>query len=176
MGDEQTGVGSAAGVGAGGNTLPAMVPTDGPPPPVTKTHGEDALCPHCEYSLAGLSRETRACPECGGSLSAAAYAMAAARRVATSVRARLVLFASPAVGIFGGVLLMRLWFGLVQVLAWMFVCLWAGGATAVWFSMERRRRSAWRAVLLGLPLGVVYFAVVCGIALGVVFGVVRLWR
>ena len=153
-----------------------MVPTGGQPPPVTETSGDDALCPHCEYSLAGLSRETRECPECGGSLSAAGYAMAAARRVATSVRGRLVLFASPAVGIFGGVLLFRLGYGLVQVLAWMFVSLWAGGATAVWFSMERRRRSVRRAVLLGLPLGVAYFAVVCGIAVGVVFGVVRLWR
>ncbi len=129
---------------------------------------ESAYCPHCDYALAGLPRGMAACPECGGSLSAAAYARAAAKRMANCMTARLALLISPGVGIIGGVPVFMFQRNFVYWLTFLFVCLWIGGTIAIYYSTLPRRREFWKAALLGLPLGIAYFLAVGSIAVGVV--------
>lgn len=50
----------------------------------------------------------------------------------------------------------------------LFLCLWAGGTIAVYFSVRRTRRRLGRAICLGLPLGIAYFVAVLTIAAGIV--------
>ncbi|MBS0197201.1 MAG: hypothetical protein JSR77_10625 [Planctomycetes bacterium] len=130
--------------------------------------GTNSYCPHCDYALTGLPRGTAACPECGGSLSAAAYARAAAQRIARSTGARLALLISPGVAIVGGAPVFVFQRNLVYLLMFLFACLWIGGTIAIYYSTLPRRRELWKAALLGLPLGLAYFLAVGTTALVVV--------
>jgi ribosomal protein L37AE/L43A len=130
--------------------------------------GAAAFCPHCDYALAGLGRGIFVCPECGGSLSAGAFAMTTVRRARGSLAARLVLLASPGAAFVGGVLAMLVRRAFYDALSVALVCMWVGGATAVYFSERKERRRFWRAVGIGLPVGVVYLVAVVLVAVGVV--------
>jgi hypothetical protein len=125
-------------------------------------------CPHCEYSLSGLPASVRLCPECGGTLSAAAFALADFRRARASLVGRLMLLASPGIGIFAAFPFMFMRRGLVVPLSIFFAALWIGGAGAIYLSATKERKSAVRAFGLGLPLGIVYFAACFAIALMIV--------
>lgn len=132
--------------------------------------GEREYCPHCDYALMGLPRSVMQCPECGGSLTMQAYALAEARRLRGSMLARLVLWASPGVGIIGGIPIFLARRAFLDWLTFLFLVLWMGGATAVYFAGKgRARRSIGKAVGFGLVVGVLYFAAVSGIAVGIVF-------
>lgn len=110
------------------------------------------------------------CPECGGSLTLQAYALAEARRLRGSMLARLVLWASPGVGIIGGIPMFLIRKAFYDWLTFLFLVLWTGGATAVYFAAKgRTRRSIGKAIWLGLVVGLLYFAAVSGIAVGIVF-------
>lgn len=117
-------------------------------------------CPHCDYALEGLPTGTPRCPECGGDLSSAGYAKAAARRMVRDARARMALLVSPIVGI--GLLMppVSRRIGGVAALVLFVMSLWTGAAIAI-YAIDRRRdqqRRLRRAILLGLPLGLGYFA------------------
>lgn len=128
-------------------------------------------CPHCTYALVGLPARATVCPECGGSLSAMAFAAAAAGRMARNSRARMALIASPGIGIIlSAPVIFAFHRGAYAGLLVLLVCLWLGAATAIYHTTGRPgSRRARRAILLGLPLGVAYFAVLVLIALAVVY-------
>lgn len=117
-------------------------------------------CPHCDYPLDGLPSGTPRCPECGGDLSRAGYAKAAARRMVRDARARMALLLSPLIGI---ALLFPALIGRIGgflALALFVLTLWTGAAIAI-YTIDRRRdqpRRLRRAILLGLPIGIGYFA------------------
>jgi len=130
--------------------------------------GEQA-CPHCDYALAGLPRDAGRCPECGGELSALAFAKGVARRMARNGRARLALLVSPGVGVVVAIAAFAMHRGAYAALAGLLICLWAGAAVALHCTTGRpESRRPVRAVLLGLPLGIAYFVAVFGAAVGIV--------
>lgn len=139
----------------------------------------DSICPHCDYDLAGLPDGSDRCPECGNELSAAAFARAAARRVARHSGARLALLVSPVIGIFAGLpsLVMRRGaVGYRPALLLLVLCFWSGAGFALYVTARQKddRRRFRRAVLLGLPLGLGYFLALILAALIAVLVIVSL--
>ena len=131
--------------------------------------GQDSHCPHCDYALEGLPSGHTRCPECGGSLALAAFAAAAVRRGRQSAAARLAMLVSPLVGILAGFAAWLVRLAFVDLLTVLFVCLWLGGAVAVYFAARKERRRLGRAILIGLPVSAVYFvALLCAAVLAVV--------
>ena len=118
------------------------------------------FCPWCDYALEGLAKPTL-CPECGGKLSLAARALAETRHATHKLWARLVLLASPGIGLFAGVATFVLHHDGLVWLAWpVFLTLTASAFVCLYFGRPRPRRDWKRAALLAVPLGIAYFAAV----------------
>ena len=98
-----------------------------------------------------------------------AFVTVAAKRMAQNRNARLALFASPAFAIFFFAAIFATRRGALLATTAMIACLWIGGAIAVYVvTGQPGARRPLRAIAIGLPLGVAYFAAALVIAIGAV--------